>query len=173
MRRKRKRRGDLAIDLTSLLDVIFIVLLVVICYASGLSDSAIEREAEAEAMINEANESKKVYNQMTEVTNSLTDYVGVIVIRIPPDENNYKKRSVLVLENGEQEIQNYQLIGNDTVDEQQQLYEFLDGYISDHDERPVIISLNDRDEDILYRDEKAMLDIISKLKESHNNIYIK
>lgn len=173
MRRKKKRNGDVIIDLTSLLDVIFIVLLVVICYASSLSSNYIEQEENANIKIEEAENAKNVYNDMMAEGDSLLDFVGIIVVRIPPKENDYTKRTIYVLENGENELVEYQLEGNKTSEQFDELRNYIEKYIEEHEGRPVIISLNDTDEDILYRDEKLVSNMINELQAEHNNIYRK
>lgn len=173
MRRKRKRNGDVIIDLTSLLDVIFIVLLVVICYASSLSSNYLEQEDIASNKIEEAENAKNVYDDMKAEGDSLVDFVGIIVVRIPPKENDYTKRTIYVLENGEDELVEYQLEGNNTSNQFNEFKSYIGKYIEEHDGRPVIISLNDNDEDILYRDEKIVLAMIDELKLEYNNIYSK
>lgn len=173
MRRKKKRNGDVIIDLTSLLDVIFIVLLVVICYASSLSSNYLEQEETANIKIEEAENAKNVYNDMMAEGDSLLDFVGIIVVRIPPKENDYTKRTIYVLENGENELVEYQLEGNKTSEQFDELRNYIEKYIEEHEDRPVIISLNDTDEDILYRDEKLVSNMINELQAEHNNIYRK
>lgn len=173
MRRKKRHNGDVIIDLTSLLDVIFIVLLVVICYASSLSSNYMEQQDVAESKIEEAENAQNVYNDMVKEGNSLIEYVGIIVVRIPPREDDYTKRTIYVLENGEDELVEYQLEGNNTSTQFDELKSYIEKYIEGHENRPVIISLNDTDEDILYRDEKTVLNMIDELQTEHNNIYRK
>ena len=57
MRRKRNRfKSDVIIDLTSLLDVIFIILLVVLCGQSSMKENLSELQSEAENAQREADE---------------------------------------------------------------------------------------------------------------------
>ena len=54
------------------------------------------------------------------------------------------------------------------------LAEYLDGYIQENPERVVVLSLNEGDEDILYRDEKEIKGIFNRLKTEHGaNVRIK
>ena len=52
--RKRRRRGDIFIDLTSLLDVVMIVLLVVICHLQMLETSANDQNSETKKQLQAA-----------------------------------------------------------------------------------------------------------------------
>ena len=78
-----------------------------------------------------------------------------------------------VLENGEDELVEYQLEGNNTSNQFNDLKNYIEKYIEEHDGRPVIISVNDTDENILYRDEKTVLNMVDELQLEHNNIYRK
>jgi len=173
MRRNRRRNGDVMIDLTSLLDVIFIVLLIVLCYASSLGDNTIKKQQELDAKQEELDNACKAYEKMVTEANSLTQFVGIIVISIPPDKTNYHNRQIIVLENGEQKREPYDLVGNNTNAQFESLRADIEKYIDDHAERPVIISLNDQDGEILYRDEKVVNAMIDELKSTYDNIYVK
>lgn len=179
MRRNRRRNGDVAIDLTSLLDVIFIILLVVLCYASSLSDNAKSQQEDLDRQIESADNARNAYSDMVEEADALTEYVGMILVRIPPDSKDYTKRTIILLEkdkkqeNGENELVSYLLEGNNTSTEFDSLRSSIEKYIEDHSGRPVIISINDEDTDILYRDEKAVIAMTQELQKKYDNVYVK
>ena len=50
---------------------------------------------------------------------------------------------------------------------------YLKDYIEQNPEKPVILSLNEGDEKILYRDEKMIKKIFEELSETYKNVYIK
>lgn len=173
MRRNRRRNEDVVIDLTSLLDVIFIVLLVVICYASRLNSNAQSQQQDLGKQIESADNARNAYSDMIEEADSLTEYVGIVVVRIPPSENDYTKRTIYLLENGEKELVNYSLEGNNTSAQFDSLRSSIEHYVEDHSGRPVIISINDMDEEILYRDEKVVTAMTQELQEKYGNVYVK
>lgn len=175
MTRRRRRKGDILIDLTSLLDVIFIVLLVVICYASVLNNNATETETAKTEAIQNANNSQQAYDTMLDELEegSLANYIGYIVVRIPPNEDNYRNRQLLLLEKGERELSVSSLEGNNTEVSYNSLRDSIEEYVKNHNDVPVVVSVNDNDEDILYRDEVAVQGILEELSEKYDNLYRK
>lgn len=178
MRRKKRRNKDVIIDLTSLLDIVFIVLLVVICYASTLN---FDNQLKASEWLNKETEydnKAQTYQEMIKEMDDLKEFVGYVVIRIPYDKSDmngqsYRNRVIHVLEKGENEIKTYEIQGNKKISEQSDLYKYLEDYIAQYGDKPIVISLNDKDEDILYRDEKELNELVDKLQEEHGNIYRK
>lgn len=178
MRRRKRRNKDVIIDLTSLLDIVFIVLLVVICYASSLNVDYSKKTSDLSTSQDKLNSEADTYHKMNEEMDNLKEFVGYIVIRVPYDQSDmnnqsYRNRVIHVLEKGETEIQTYEVQGNKKISEQSGLYEYLEEYIAKYGDKPIVISLNDKDEDILYRDEKELNELIDKLQEEHKNIYRK
>ena len=51
--------------------------------------------------------------------------------------------------------------------------DILTEYVERHSDRPVILSLNENDDTILYRDEKAIKEILDEFTKKYNNVYIK
>ena len=49
----------------------------------------------------------------------------------------------------------------------------VEAYIAANEESPIILSLNEGDEKILYRDEKAIMKIFSELSMEHDNVFVK
>ena len=54
MRKRRHNQGDILIDLTSLLDVVFIILLVVICNQQKITSEVQTQQAEAAELSEQA-----------------------------------------------------------------------------------------------------------------------
>ena len=46
-------------------------------------------------------------------------------------------------------------------------------YVEENKDRPVILSLNEHDDNILYRDEVMVTDIFYELTKEYNNVYIR
>lgn len=172
MRRKRRRNNDLVIDLTSLLDVIFILLLVILCAEQIAKEEYVDREQAAAEKVQEAEAAKELYNDQIEFSDSINQYVCAISVYSDYNPDQITVRKVRVLKEA-QEIESFDLIGADTKEAYEAFTECLTKYITDNAEQPVILSLNEGDEKILYRDEKAILKIFQQLSDDYENVYIK
>lgn len=172
MRKKRNNKGDVLIDLTSLLDVIFILLLVVLCGQSVLKSDLSESQASAENVQAEAEATREIYEDMIDTADNLNELVMSASISVPYNKSEVRKREIKILVEGE-EIKSFLLNGNDTDDSINDFKEYLDAYVSQNKDKPVILSLNDDDDKILYRDETAILAIFDELLKEYDNVYIK
>lgn len=171
-RNGKSTRGDIIIDLTSLLDVIFIILLVVLCGQNSVSERLSEREAEAKKKSSEAEVIVKLYKDQMDIADSLNQYVWSVSIVVSYDPSEITKRQIRLLKEGE-EIECFDLIGNDIDESLTSFRDILSDYIEKNKERPVILSLNEEDENILYRDETAVNEILFELAKGYSNVYIK
>ena len=173
MRRKRRSSGnDIIIDLTSLLDVIFIVLLVVICGQSSLNEGLIEKQNEVENVKQQAEIAYELYSDQLEMADSLNQYVWAVSVIVPYDEVEITKRQIVILKEGK-EIESFELVGNDVKSAREKFKESLLGFIQEHKEKPVILSLNEEDDSILYRDEVMVNEVFMELSEEFDNVYVK
>ena len=173
MRRKRNRfKSDVMIDLTSLLDVIFIILLVVLCGQSSMKENLTQLQADAKGTQAQAEQEYKLYKEQIEIADSLNQYVWAVSIMVPYDENDVTKRQIRFLKEG-QEIETIELIGNDVTSAIETFKKSLTKYIQEHEDRPVILSLNEDDDYILYRDEIMVTEVFLELANKFNNVYIK
>lgn len=168
MRKKRRNNLDILIDLTSLLDVIFIILLIVVCNQQYLNDKLSKESVEAESVMAEAQAAKALYlDQIDTVQN----YSELLSVYASYDSQNVTQRHIRVLKN-EQDIVTFDLIGNNVSETLAEFKDYMLTYISNNPEKPVVLSLNDKDENILYRDEKAIKAIFEELSE-YSNVYFK
>lgn len=171
-RRRNSAKGDIIIDLTSLLDVVFILLLVILCGQSRMSESLSEAEKRAEAMKVQAEAEYKLYQDQRETADGLNQLVCVVSVVVPYDEDEITQRQIQVLREGE-EIETFDLIGNNVTRSVAAFRESLVQFIRVNQERPVILSLNEEDDYILYRDEVMVKEIFDELAEEYGNVYIK
>ena len=171
-RRRNSAKGDIIIDLTSLLDVVFILLLVILCGQSRMSESLSEAEKRAEAMKVQAEAEYKLYQNQLETADGLNQLVCVVSVVVPYDEDEITQRQIQVLREGE-EIETFDLIGNNVTRSVAAFRESLVQFIRVNQERPVILSLNEEDDYILYRDEVMVKEIFDELAEEYGNVYIK
>lgn len=172
MRRRRKRNSDLIIDLTSLLDVIFILLLVILCGEQIAKEQYVNQEQAATEKVQEAEAVKELYEDQLEISDSLNQYVNAISVYSDYNPDQITVRKIRVLKEA-QELESYDLIGADTEKAYGEFEACLVEYITENPEQPVILSLNEGDEKILYRDEKAILAIFEALSDEYENVYIK
>ena len=173
MRKKRNSsRGDIIIDLTSLLDVMFIILLVVLCGQSTITDNLSEMQANAESARVQAEAEYKLYDDQLKIADSLNQYVWAVSIAVPYDEAEITKRQILFLKEGEK-IETIDLVGNDVTSSISAFKESLINYIQKNNGKPVILSLNDDDSYILYRDEVMVNEVFKELSNMYSNVYIK
>lgn len=172
MSRNKRSRSDIIIDLTSLLDVIFILLLVVMIgqkTATAQSEQELAQlQEQAEVQIEEAENAKQIYENIAESYK----YVWAASVSVPFDADEIQKRTIKLFVNGE-EIRSFDLIGNNVESTFEEFEEILEEYISKYNDSPVILSLNDDDDKILYRDEKKITEIFNELAENNSNVYIK
>lgn len=173
MRRKRKNSGrDVIIDLTSLLDVMFIILLVVLWGQQNNNENLIKLQAETEQTKAMAEAQYMLYEQQTEIADNINQFVWAASVVVPYDENDVTQRTILLLKEGE-EIESFLLAGNNVTDSVAAFKECLTAYIVANEDKPVILSLNDKDENILYRDEVMVTDIFLELAEEYSNVYLR
>lgn len=175
-RKNRKSRNDLIIDLTSLLDVIFIILLAVMV---GQKDVSAQQQQDLDALqsaaaeqIEQAENAKQLYEDMLDTQNNLSKYVYAVSVTVPYSKDEIQKREIMLLTEGS-EPQTFPLIGSNTADSLAAFKESLAASIASHADCPVILSLNDDDERILYRDEKAVSSVLYELSAEYDNVYIK
>ena len=177
MRRyKRNQKNDIIIDLTSLLDIIFIVLLVVMAgqFAASKNSEAnlAVQQSEAENMTAEAQNMISVYEDMIDTMENAEKYVLAVSITAPYNSKELHKREVKLLAKGS-ELKSFSLVGNETEEAFDELKTTLENLIKSNTDSPVILSLNDDDDKILYRDEKAITEILNELSGEYDNVYIK
>lgn len=172
MRRKRNNKSDVLIDLTSLLDVIFIVLLIVLCGQSKLKNDLKDRQAAEENAQSNAEATQKIYEDMIDTANNINNYIMTTSVAVPYNKTEVRKREIKILVEGK-EMKSFSLNGIDTEEPFDDFKSYLSEYVNQYKDKPVILSLNDDDDKILYRDEVAVNRIFDELSNEFDNVYIK
>lgn len=156
---KSRSIGQYIIDLTPLLDVIFILLMVVLCYSEDHIEGADKKFEEAQQIEQSAKadmEAKNVQLQASE------DSVNSVVIYAYYDPSNRKRRTLSVIINTGEPVK-WEI--NNT--NQSRVWEDCKLYIEENlqktDTVPTIISIPVKDEKMLYRDEVSIKDLYEKL----------
>lgn len=173
MRRKRRSsKGDVLIDLTSLLDVIFIILLIVMWGQNTVESNLKQTQAAAEDAIHQTKAEQMLYEQQLEIAENINSYVFAVSVVVPYDKMDVTQRTIQILKEGE-EIESFELIGNNVKDSVEAFGRSLIKYIEANKDRPVILSLNEQDDNILYRDEVMVTEIFNELTKEYGNVYIR
>ena len=181
MKKKRHRaKADILIDLTSLLDVIFIVLLVVIGRQMTLAEKQQEQvEAngtveEAMAMAQDAQAKYELYMDQVDTAEQIGQYVCVISVYAYYNEADLTERHVQIYRKGDAEpFAKFDLKGENIKNSLNEIRTAVREYAEKNDDLPVILTLNENDEKILYRDEQAIKGIFEELKNELPNVYLK
>ena len=156
LRNKPKSIAQFIIDLTPLLDVIFILLIVVLS-AQRNNEQIEERYAEASEMLDEATEKEARYDAMSEQLNTyanLSDYVNVVTIYSSYSPSNLKYRTVFVSVNGS-DLKEWNLNPSNESSVWNECKTYIEGELADNKEVPTIFGI--KDEKMLYRDEQSIL----------------
>ena len=172
---KKKSIGQYIIDLTPLLDVIFILLIVGLCYKDNFGYEAEKKIADANEEVVEIKDEmaktdgkNNLLSEQLDTYENLNNYVDVITIYANYQPSNRKYRNVYVQINAgdvwEKEINpsNEKAVWSECK-------EYIEESLKNNDERPAVLSI--KDEKMLYRDEQS----IERLYEDLNlkNKYVK
>ena len=171
-RTRRSSKGDVLIDLTSLLDVIFIILLIVMWGQNSVEINLKQAQAEAEDAMNQTKAEQMLYEQQQELADGINQFVFAVSVVVPYDKEDVTHRTIRILKEGE-EIENFDLVGNNVTDAVEAFRKSLVKYVEVNNGRPVILSLNERDDNILYRDEVMVTEIFYGLTKEYGNVYIR
>lgn len=166
--RRRKNKGDILIDLTSLLDVIFILLMIVLCNQQNETSEMQVQQEEAIKLSEQAKVQLQLYSDQMDTV----DDFCMVSVNASYEPNNITTRHISIQIKGKETI-TLDMRGNSTNESLDKLEEILRDYIESNAGKPIILSLNERDENILYRDEKAIQDIFNELKVHSTDVYIK
>lgn len=195
MRESILKKSDLPIDLTSLLDVIFIVLLVVLCSQQVTNDTIEQRAAQNAAAADmtleqarliredalteagqiksdasEALQMQEVYKEQLANYANADSYISFITVYVDYNPVTIEKRHIRVLLN-DSEIRTITLTKENRDEAIDEFYEYLVGFIQDHTEGPIVMSVNL--DQILYRDEKVVSATLQDLSGKYKNVYLK
>lgn len=182
---KNRLSGKLnnTIELTSLLDVIFIVLMIVICnqklnMTQKTADTDMLNKA-AEIRMEQANDElaaveaeKELFKQHKETYDGLQDSLEVITVYVDYKPSNIKNREIRMMA-GDKELKKITISPSNTENAYGEFEDELEKEIfaAEKEKKPVIISIDTTR--ILYRDEKAVDEIINRLFKKHKNLFSK
>ena len=182
MKRLRSKQNT-QIELTSLLDVIFIVLMIVVCNqqinmtektqeARAAVEQAQEMEQSAEDARAEAEAEKALFEEHREMYEEINSQMSIVTVYADYTPSSPSERSLYLIADT-QSSKKIQVSAGTEKTAFAQLEEELDAAVKTADDagKPVIISINT--ERILYRDESRLSGIVDDLFRRYDNIYLK
>ena len=178
MRIKKSNRtgGQMLIDLTPLLDVIFILLIVVVCYQTRYRDRSDEIRTEAAAVRDEAMDAQAdtdaqnaVLREQLETYANLNDYVNVIEIYATYAPSDRKSRTIYIRYNDEEK--QISLTSSNSARAWQECETYLAGILDGSAELPTVLTI--MDERMLYRDEQKINELFGELSGRYDNLYLR
>ncbi len=169
MKRRRDKKSAIDIDLTSMLDVIFILLMVLMCNQAMATEEA---RGDLDYWMHkydvEAGENGTRKDQIDKYENA-NEYVQYVTVYANYEVSNPKTRHIRIAYNNEEAINDIEI----TPTTQNQAYESfvseITNFIEDNESTPIILTLNE--DQILYRDQKELYKKLQELSETHNNLY--
>ena len=175
--KKPKSIGRLIIDLTPLLDVIFIVLIVVLAGQDTFNMEADQKFAEAEVYVSEAD--KKLdemealvdtYAEQMAAYDSLSDYFNAVTVYASYSLENRRLRTVYVMINNEEPV-TLNLTPSNTAETWAECKRMIEEVIKKDETLPMILSINSNgDEKMLYRDDESIYAIFKVLQNAYPGI---
>ncbi|MBO4373853.1 MAG: hypothetical protein J5829_01990 [Lachnospiraceae bacterium] len=167
LKNKPKSLGQFIIDLTPLLDVIFIVLIVVLSFQDDYSKVADDRytqatqiEQKAKDDISAASASLATAEEHIDTYANMHDYVNVVTIYASYKPSNRKYRTLHVeINNADLWEKEINPSNEDRIWTECQSY--IEGKLADNRDLPTVFSI--MDEKMLYRDEQSVLSLYENL----------
>ena len=170
---KSKSIGKILIDLTPLLDVVFIVLIVV--FASQKmsikeSQSAVEQAQSSQAA---AEAQSAVMGDQMETYDDINSYFSLISVYAGFDPSNRVRRTIYIKVN-ESDIKTIAINPSDQDRRWEECEQYLEEAISREGNLYTILSVNTQSEEgMLYRDEQRIFEMFRDISKKHTNVYIK
>lgn len=171
-------KSELTIDLTSLLDVIFIVLLVVMCRQTMLTEEQQQATEEAEDSAGRASAAADNFTQHEDKYENIDEYILFIDVTSKYVVANKEGNRTMSISSGLVDGDGLDSISYTTEEEDNayiHLTEKLESEIEKgkKDNKIIILSLNRQDEDILYRDEIAIENIFKEMVQNYDDVYLR
>ena len=171
--KKPRSLGRLLIDLTPLLDVIFIVLIVVLAGQDNYSTEADRKYAEAEKYVKEVNAENSVLKEQMSTYSSLNEYFNVVTVYAAYSQENRKLRTIYIKVNTDEPI-TINLNPSNVSTAWAECRKYIEDKIKEDLSLPMILSINtNSDEKMLYRDEESIHSMFMDLMNNYKNLTIR
>ncbi len=163
-------KSTIDIDLTSLLDVIFILLMVVMSYQVTLGDAR-QKEAEAAVRAQETAEAERdLAMRHLELVEKPELSVAFITLSVGYDSADPTVRSVRFMRDTQTAIEEISITPATEEAAYSRFETMLAEYLAANAGLPVLLTLDDSN--ILYRDHVRMSELLKQAEESHGNLYL-
>lgn len=178
--KKPRSIGRLLVDLTPLLDVIFIVLIVILAGQDNYSTEADRKFAEAEKIVSRVNaemEEIDVENSILEeqmsAYSSINEYFNIVTVYASYSPENRKLRTIYLKVNTDDPI-TFNLNPSNVSTAWSDCRKYIEDIIKKDESLPMILSLDTNSDDkMLYRDEESISSMFMELSKAYKNLTIK
>lgn len=178
----KKGQNSIDIDLTSMLDVIFIILMVVMCNVTlgqTKAEEIREQLETAQSELDEVQADLETYEQLVDTESNIESEVAIISLHADYDINDPTTRSVRLLRrvdrDGNEKEAEFTAVtltpSNDGKDAGfEEIRSSLETFLNANSEIPVLLRIDD--EQILYRDWMTLNEILGELQTEHRNLFV-
>jgi biopolymer transport protein ExbD len=169
--RRNTDKFNIDLDLTSMLDVIFIILMVVMTsqLLNNAKETATARELSAE--LEAAKADNKAYEMQLQNMENPEKLVSFVTLYANFESADPKTRHIKLLLGEETAIDDIKLPPDNEETAYKDFGDKLASFLDDHNDTPVLLTLDDSN--ILYRDHVRMEEILASLKDAHPNLFIR
>ena len=188
MKHKLGKKLNTVVELTSLLDVIFIILMIVICNQQinleekghdleAAYEEAAEAKAEAEVVLSEAEDlqaeaeaEKRLFEEHREKFEDVMSQMTTVTVIIDYQPSNPKTRTIRLIVDDEKP-ETITITPETADDGFTKFEEKLEDLVAaaEAEDRPVVISIDMAR--ILYRDEMRAEEVLSAVYDRHGNLF--
>lgn len=171
MNRSFLEKAKIDIDLTSLLDVIFIILMVVLCHRqvdANNQKAQMEELKEKVAVTQDVEAENLMYEERLDTYENLSEYINLVTVYAEYDLTDVTKRYIRVM-NGDEEIKKIEITPDTESQGFEEFTSFMEAIVGENTEKPILCSLDCGQ--ILYRDADKINEIVSTMKA--DNLYFK
>lgn len=178
--KKPKSLGRLIVDLTPLLDVIFLVLIVVLAGQDNYSSEADKKYEEAQKIVQEVNAQigeidadNSVLKEQMSAYESLNEYFNVVTVYAAYSTESRKLRTIYLKINTD-DIIKINLNPSNSTSAWAECRNYIEAIIKEDETLPMIVSIDsNNDEKMLYRDEEAISGMLTELLRLYPNVTIR
>lgn len=166
----KKSIPSLDIDLTPLLDVIFIVLMVVMCHQSLGTQAAEQKIGQLTTALNKAESKNGLLKKQLETFNNADILVAHVTLHADYDLENPKTRHIKFVFNNNVEFEEITITPETEEKSFTALETNMKAFLDNKKDKPVLIALNE--DCILYRDQVKLFQMLTELENQYKNLYI-
>ena len=168
MKRLRNRNG-VDFDMTPLLDVIFIVLMVVMCHQTLNTQKDQGKIDELKTDLDQATAKIGIYETQLGAYENANDLVAYVTLYADYDTGNPKIRHIKLAYNNDVAFDELTITPTTEIEIYSKFQEEMEKFLSEKDNTPVLIILEDSH--ILYRDQQELSKILQGVDDKYDNVF--